>query len=186
MRLIAALGSIFLLVSTTSIKADIPTSSKHYQNADYDFSVDIPDNLLGCVSEDTNHGVSIFLDDRANCNDEHRPYVGVFANYNVATNAVTPRKLAVVYCGYQEAERTMWLIGWTLGRRAAAGCLQYFKDGRITVEIVTQRKTEPGNSEIWIDISAYLSTTAARYDRDMPAFRQIVRTVQIAPDGPLK
>ena len=49
--------------------------------------------------------------------------------------------------------------------------------------------TEDGlvqDPEAWIEIGAYLSTTAARYDRDLRIFREIVPTVRIAPDGPLK
>ena len=34
------------------------------------------------------------MDNRADCDGEHRPYVGVLSNYNVATNTVTPGKLA--------------------------------------------------------------------------------------------
>jgi hypothetical protein len=177
---------LLALDPTMSAQAEIPAPSKHYQNSDYEFSVDIPVHFLGCVSEDTNHGVAIFLDNREGCGGEHRPYVGVFANYNVATDAVTPRSLARVYCGYEKAERTVELSGWTISGRDAAGCRQYFKDGRITVEIVTQRKTEPLDPEIWIDISASLTTTVFRYERDMRVFREIVRTVRIAPDGPQK
>jgi hypothetical protein len=179
----------FLIVINLSASAnEIPATNQHYGNVDLQFSVDIPDHLLGCVSEDTNHGVEIFLDGRSGCDGgyELRPRAAVFAEYNVASDAVTPRGLARVDCGYQPSQRTVWLSGWKLGGRDAAGCRQYFKDGRITEEITTIRKTEPNNPEIWIDIAAYLSTTAARYDRDMRTFRQIVRTVRIAPDGPLK
>jgi hypothetical protein len=168
--------------------AEIPTRSQHYSNPDYQFSADIPDHLLGCVSENTDHGVDILLDHQPGCGTvtDQRPYADVFASYNVATNAVTPQMLAQVHCGYEKAERTVWLSGWTLGGRHASGCRQYFNDGRITVEIVTQRKTEPLDPEIWIDISASLTTTVFRYERDMRVFREIVRTVRIAPDGPLK
>ena len=103
-----------------------------------------------------------------------------------ASEVVTPRGLARVDCSYRPSQRTVWLSGWKLGGRDAAGCRQYFKDGRITEEITTIRKTEPNNPEIWIDVSAYLTTSSARYDRDMRVFRQIVRTIRIAPDGPLK
>ena len=92
--------------------------------------------------------------------------------------------LARVYCGYDKARRTVWLSGLILGGRPAAGCRQYFWGDRITVIVATQRKTEPENPEIWIDISASLTTTASRYNHDMRAFRKIVETVRIAPDGP--
>jgi hypothetical protein len=150
--------------------------------------ISLPDHLLGCVSENTDHGIDILLDHRPGCGSitDQRPYADVFASYNVATNAVTPQMLAQVRCGYEKTERTVWLSGWRLGDRDAAGCRQYFKDGRIRVEIVTQRKTEPRNPEIWIDLSASLTTTASRYEHDMSVFRKIVRTVRIAPDGPLE
>lgn len=189
MRLIWLLGAATLsAASSLSCAAEIPLHSRHYKNEDYQFSVDIPDHLLACVSENTNHGVDILLDDRPGCGSvtDQRPYADVFASYNVATNAVTPQMLARVYCGYEKAQRTVWLGGRTLGGRMAAGCRQYFKDGQITVTIATQRKTEPENPEAWIDISASLTTTASRYKSDMRVFREIVRTVRIAPDGPQK
>ncbi len=189
MRTVCLFGTAAVLVGISlSCAAEIPIRSQHYDNPKYQFSVDIPDHLLGCVSENTDHGIDILLDHRPGCGSvtDQRPYADVFASYNVATNAVTPQMLARVYCGYEKAGRTVWLSGWILGNRDAAGCRQYFKDGRITVEIVTQRTTEPRNPEIWIDISASLTTTASRYERDLRVFRQIVRTVRIAPDGPLE
>ena len=188
MKAVSVFGAAALIAFSLPCAAEIPTHSQHYQNPDYQFSADVPDHLLGCVSENTDHGIDILLDHRPGCGSvtDQRPYADVFASYNVATNADTPQMLAQVHCGYEKAERTVWLSGWRLDGRDAVGCRQYFKDGRITVEIVTQRKTEPRNPEIWIDISASLTTTASRYDHDMRVFRQIVRTVRIAPDDPLR
>jgi hypothetical protein len=181
-------SAIYFAVTVGAMAALVPAPSRHYESSEYEFSVEVPRGLLACVSDATDHGIDILLDRSLRCDRgyEDRPYVDIFASYNVATNAVTPQMLAQVHCGYEKAERTVWLSGWTLGGRHAFGCRQYFNDGRITVEIVTQRKTKPLDPEIWIDISASLTTTVFRYERDMRVFREIVRTVRIAPDGPLK
>ncbi len=50
---------------------------------------------------------------------------------------------------------------------------------------MTLRKNDPQNPEAWIEVDAYLSTTTARYEH-MRVFREIVRTVRIAPVGPLE
>jgi len=187
-KAISLFGVAALIAFCLPCAAEIPARSAHYSNPEYQFSVDIPDHLLGCVSENTDHGVDILLDHNPGCGrvTDQRPYVGVFANYNVATNAVTPRELARVYCNYDRSERTVWLSDWKLSGRDAAGCRQYFNDGQITLEITTLRRTEPHNPEIWIDVSAYLRTTASRYERDIREFRKIVQTIRIAPDGPQK
>jgi hypothetical protein len=180
--------AIYFATIVYAAAALVPASSGHYESSQYEFSVEVPKGLLACVSDATDHGIDILLARDLRCEDdyEYQPYVDVSANYNVATDAVTPKMLARLYCRHEKAERTVWLAEWTLGGRPTEGCRQYFKDGRITVQIVTQRKTEPRDSERWIDVSASMTTTISRYERDMRVFRQIVRTVRIAPDGPLK
>lgn len=180
--------AVYFAVSVGAAAALIPAPTPHYDNPNYDFSVDVPKQLLACVSDATNHGIDILLDLNLHCNRDYSnsPYVDIYGSYNVATNAVTAQMLARIYCGYEKAQRTVWLSGWTLGGRMAAGCRQYFKDGQITVTIATQRKTEPENPEAWINISASLTTTASRYKSDMRVFREIVQMVRIAPDGPRK
>jgi hypothetical protein len=187
-KVTAIVSAIYFAITAGAMAALVPAPSRHYESSEYEFSAEVPRGLLACVSDATDHGIDILLDRSLRCDSDYedRPYVDISANYNVATNAITPNMLARVYCRYREAERTIWLSGWTLGGRHAAGCRQYFNDGRITVEIVTQRKTEPRNAEIWIDISASLTTTASRYERDMREFRKIVQTIRIAPDGPQK
>lgn len=54
---------------------------------------------------------------------------------------------------------------------------------RNEIDLMVLRKTDPRDPESWIEIGAFLSTTAARYARDMRAFRRIVRSVRIVPDG---
>lgn len=78
----------------------------------------------------------------------------------------------------------VWLSNPTLGGRMAAGCRLYYDDNKIEIKLMTLRRTDPQNPEAWILAGAYLSTTAARYDRDMREFRKIVEAVRIAPDGP--
>ena len=51
---------------------------------------------------------------------------------------------------------------------------------------MTLRKTDAQDSEAWIEVGAFLSTTASRYKRDLLDFRNILQTVRIAPDGPQK
>ena len=40
-----------LMAHALSCAAETPVRSRHYNNPEYQFSVDVPDHLLGCVSE---------------------------------------------------------------------------------------------------------------------------------------
>ena len=189
MKQVTAIASAVYFVTTAGVAAAlIPAPSRHYESSEYEFSVEVPRGLHACVSDATDQGIDILLDHSLRCDRdyENEPFVDISASYNVAAKAITPKMLARVYCGYEKSDRTVQVTGWTLSGRVAAGCRQYFKDGRITVVIATQRKTAPRDLEAWIDISASLTTTAPRYDRDMRVFRKIVNTIRIAPDGPQK
>src|SRR3981081_1810140 len=105
-------------------------------------------------------------------------HVNVFASYNVAWEAKTPEGLARRYCREVEPRRIVSLRRATLGGRRAAGCRQYFNDGRISVTILTLRKTAPWAAR-WIIIGADLETTLVRYERDMREFRSTLRGVWI-------
>jgi len=147
------------------------------------------------MSEHTNHGVFIILENAAKCNDDtdRLPYVGVFANYNVGSEvhmrdqipARTPSQLARIECLDGAKGRIEWLHRVRLGGRRAAGCREYSNDGRISVRIVTLRKT-PESADVWIEVSADLETTADRYNDDMRIFRSVLETVWIHPDGPVE
>jgi hypothetical protein len=185
MRALGLFGAAALVAITLPCSADIPTGSPHYDNSKYQFSVDIPDHLLGCVSENTDDGIAIPLNDHTGCETvtDHPPYATVYGSYNVATGVKTPGGLARLYCRGPEVRRAVPLRNWTLGGRAAAGCRLYLDRDRIEMSLMTFRKTDPQASEAWIEVGAYLSTTASRYESDMRKFREIVRTVRIAPDG---
>ncbi len=166
----------------------MPAPSRHYSNLDYEFSVEIPVGLLGCVTKETNNGVDILLDRHLSCDDDYRNrrFVDVSANYNTAGEASTPSELAKVYCRDDEAREIFRLKGWRLGGRSASGCRVYFNSGIIIIKLMTLRKTDPRNPEVWITVNAQLTTSSSRYAQDMRLFRKIVRTIRIAPDGPLK
>jgi hypothetical protein len=98
--------SLFAAATSIAISlpcaAEIPTRSHRYSNADYQFSVDIPNHLQGCVSKDTNDGVEIPLDYSTGCAvvTTRPPFATVFANYNVATGVNTLEGLATLTgCG---------------------------------------------------------------------------------------
>lgn len=178
------------------VNAQIPApDARHYRNVDYQFSLDLPQGFSACVSERTNHGVYIVLTPGTRCggeNDQMR-YIGIFANYNVGSEtrtrdhlpARTPAQLARIYCPSRERRAIEWLYEVTFGGRKAAGCRQCFENGRISVWLVTLRKTA-ASADGWIEVSAYLQTTAARYRSDRRIFRRVLKTVWIHPDGPLK
>lgn len=168
--------------------AEIPLHSQRYSNIDYQFSVNIPAHLTACVSEDTNNGVEISLDHEIGCDKitNKPPFATVFANYNVATGVKTQEGLAKLNCYGPEVRGTILLSNWALGGRHAGGCRLYLDQDEIEVKLMTLRKTDPQNPEAWVEVGAYLSTTTARYESDMRKFREIVRTIRIAPDGPLK
>lgn len=175
-----------LIAAALQCSAEVPIRSQHYSNSKYEFSVDIPDHLLGCASENTDDGVAFPLSSRTECRTvtDHPGYATVYGSYNVASGAKTPRELARLYCRGPEVKRVAPLNDWTLGGRAAAGCRLYLDRGGIEVKLITLRKTDPKNPEAWIEIGAYLSTTAARYEHDLREFRKIVESIRIAPDGP--
>jgi hypothetical protein len=123
--------------------------------------------------------------------DDRVPYIVFSASYNVGSEvstqdqkpAQTPAVLARIYCPDRDKLWIEWLRHITLGGRRAAGCRQYFHDGRISMWIATLRKTRE-DAAVWIEVSAYLKTTIDRYQGDMRIFRQVLRTVWIHPDGP--
>lgn len=100
-----------LVVMSISAAAQIPIHSRHYKNPNYGFSVEIPDHLLGCISQDTNHGIDIMLDRRHGCGriTDDRPYADVDANYNVASGASTTEALAQMRCREPPVRRIIWL-----------------------------------------------------------------------------
>jgi hypothetical protein len=64
--------------------------------------------MSGCVSDNTDDGVAIPLDNHTGCTSvtDHPPYATVYGSYNVATEAKTPEGLhdciaAVRRCGAQ-------------------------------------------------------------------------------------
>jgi hypothetical protein len=188
MRVVGLFGAAALVTVALPCSADIPASSQHYNNSKYQFSVEIPNYLLGCVSENTDDGVAIPLDNHTGCKSvtDHPPYATVYGSYNVATRVKTADELARLYCRGPEVWRTVSLRNWTLGGRTAAGCRLYVDRDGIEIKLMTLRKTDPQDSEAWIEVGAYLSTTASRYDRDLRVFRKIMQTIRIAPDRPRK
>jgi len=184
-----AFALISCVVGAVHARAQIPAfDRKHYENEKYQFSVDLPQGFVACVSEHTNHGVVIYLDRAVQCRDEHEgvAYVEISANYN-SSEVRTLARLARISCGpspFEPASRRVeWVRGATLGGRRAAGCRQYFKDGDVSVSIIILRKTD-GPVSGWIEVSAYLRTTLDRYQGDLRIFRRVLKTVWIHPDGP--
>lgn len=155
---------------------------RHYQNMDYGFSIEIPDHLSGCVSEDgANHGVAILLDPRSHCGDDDRmPHINVYADYNMPGDADTPERLAQIDCPDPTAREVVFLKGWFLGSRKAAGCRKIFGRDKILVDLFTFRGARS------IIVGADMITTTARYDRDMGEFRRLVQSIRVAPDEPRK
>ncbi len=188
MRMVGLFGAVALAAVALCSSADVPTSSQHYNNSKYQFSVDVPEHFLGCVSENTDDGVTIPLDYHTGCKSvtDHAPYATVYGSYNVATGVKTPEGLARLYYPGPQVRRTVPLRNWTLGGRAAAGCRRYLDRDGTEIKLMTLRKTDAQDSEAWIEVGAFLSTTASRYKRDLLDFRNILQTVRIAPDGPQK
>jgi hypothetical protein len=169
--------------------------ARRYENVDYQFAVVIPPGLRACKisSPCPNHGIWLPLSAHDTCNDDpHVPYVYVEAHYNAAsetdaptyTPARTPGQLARVECRYRSPARISWLPPIRLAGRSAAGCRQYFDDGRISLYIVTLRKTEAWAAQ-WIVVGVGLETTGARHETDMRGFHAVVKNLWIHPDGPL-
>lgn len=201
-RLIASGLLLFLANGAAQAASPAPTcfptpilDARRYENVDYQFAVAIPRGLRACKISSLcpNHGIWLPLSAHDTCNDDpHVPYVYVDAHYNAAsevdtpthTPARTPGQLARVECRYRSPARINWLPPIALGGRSAAGCRQYFNDGRVSVYIVTLRKTEAWAAQ-WVVVGAGLETTAARYETDMRGFRGVVKTVRIHPDGAL-
>jgi hypothetical protein len=130
-RLALVFGLAPLIVDLPVARGEVLTPDPRlYINVDYQFSAELPRGYPACVSEHTNHGVEILLDRQAGWKDDDGvPHIVLFANYNVATEAETPERLAHFECGYRTFQRIVWLRRVTFGRRKAAGCRRYM-DGK--------------------------------------------------------
>lgn len=161
-------------------------NARQYRNVDYEFSVDIPPSLRGCMTSppNPNHGLWIPLD-RTRCDesDQRSADIDVSADYNAAGDADTAEGLAAIECRWRRARHIVWLKGERISGRKAAGCRRQFDDGHIEVTFIVLRKTNRTNPLSWIQISADLITTPARYAADMRTFRRVRRGVWVHPDG---
>lgn len=182
-------GLMLSAFCATTANGQIPVPDpKHYQNDDYQFSIDLPQGLPACMSQHTDHGVFIYLDRASKCPDQNNevPYIGVFANYNT-DEARDLSELARIDCRPSRfppvPRRIKRLRDTILGGRNAISCRQYFPGGKVLLSIETLRKTGQDVS-VWIEIAAHLDTTVRRYKRDRRIFRQVLKTVWIHPDGP--
>lgn len=161
-------------------------NTKKYENIDYQFSVEIPRGLRGCMTSapNPNHGVWLPLDG-APCSaaDDQRPYISVNANYNTAEIGNTPQAIAAAECRWRKARQIVWLGDERIGDRKAAGCRRSFADGHIEVSYIVLRKTGD-NPLAWIEVGADLVTTPTRYAADRRVFRRVLRGIRVHPDGP--
>ncbi len=156
--------------------ADKPAPDpSRYNNIDYQFSVKLPKGFLACVGEITNSGVVILLQQSKRCDGNYFKSPGIFVNadYNAAGDADTAWGLAKIECRWQGARHIIWLHGESISGRKAAGCRRSFADGHIEVTYIVLRKTDH-SALTWIEISADLITTPARYAADMRVFRRVL------------
>jgi hypothetical protein len=152
----------------------------------YEFSVDIPPSLRGCMTSapNPNQGVWIPLD-RTPCSnpDDRSAYIAISSFYNAAGDADTAWGSAEIHCRWQMARHIVWLRGVKISGRKAAGCRRSFDDGHIEVTFTVLRKTDESPLS-WIEISADLITTQARYAADLRVFRRVLPGIWVHPDGP--
>jgi hypothetical protein len=184
-RLLTRWAASLALVLALCGQIAIP-NSRRYSNVDYQFAVNIPHGLRGCMTArpNPNHGLWIPLD-RSRCDDpdERPPYIGIHADYNAAGDADTAAGLAAIECHWRMPRHIVWLHDERISGRKAAGCRRSFDDGHLEVAFIVLRKTGR-NPLSWIEISADLITTPARYTGDMHVFQQVLRGVWVHPDGP--
>jgi hypothetical protein len=183
-------NALLLATVAAPVCTEVPTLDlRHYRNVDYEFSVEIPRSLLACMVSPPcpNHGLWTPLEPVSSCIDSHdgHRYIDVDAEYNTAFEATTPARLAAVECRWRGARYIVWLRGERISGRNAAGCRRDFPDGHVEVRLIVLRKTEPWRAR-WIQISADLVTTPARYRADMRVFRRVLRGIWVHPDGPLR
>jgi hypothetical protein len=174
------------LLAALPATADRPAPNVQlYQNSDYQFSVKLPHGYLACVGEITNHGVVMLLDHNAHCDGpyDNVRHIDVNADYNAAGDADTAWGLAEIECRWQGARHIVWLLGASISGRKAAGCRRSFADGHIEVTYIVLRKTDH-SALTWIEVSADLITTPARYAADMRVFRRVLPGIWVHPDGP--
>ena len=164
----------------------VPTPLQ-YRNVDYQFTVSVPSDLRACMNSPPcpNHGVWFPLDGSSCTHDTEgsSQYIAVNANYNAAGEADTAERLASIECRWEGAKDIVWLRDETISARPAAGCRRHFADGHIEVTYLVLRKTDHSPLQ-WIEISADLITTPARYEKDMGVFRRVLPGIWVHPDGP--
>lgn len=164
----------------------IPNAGQ-YQNVDYEFAVNIPTGLHACMNSSPcpNHGIWVPLG-RSHCDSDTQnasPYVTINADYNAAGDADTAWGLAEIECQWRHAKDIVWLRGMKISGREAAGCRRSFDDGHIEVTFIVLRKTDESPLS-WIEISADLITTPARYAADLRVFRRVLPGIWVHADGP--
>jgi hypothetical protein len=183
-RIVAWIAAAAFIVGPPA--ADMPAPNQtRYNNVDYQFSVKLPKGFLACVGEITNTGVVILLQHSKRCDGNYFGGPGIFVNadYNAAGDADTAWGLAEIHCRWQMARHIVWLHGQRISGRKAAGCRRSFDDGHIEVTWIVLRKTDH-SPLTWIEISADLITTPARYIADMRVLQQVLPGIWVHPDGP--
>lgn len=183
-RSLRSLGVGFLAGLTFPLLAYAET----YRNAEFGFSVDVPDGAPTCRGEppEHNHGLDIFLDDGADgCRDLlKRPFVGIFATYNAMFDP-NPEAHLQLLCNADDGKLTEPPDGLRIDGRHSAICRLERTDGWIEVRIVAQNVeiseadaltegTVPG-----VNYEILLRTKPERYHVDLVELRTILSTVHI-------
>jgi hypothetical protein len=139
---------------------------------------------LACVGEITNRGIVMLLD------REHDAMALMTTSGISMLRPITmlPEMrirpgLAEIECRWEMARHIVWLHGVRISGRKAAGCRRSFADGHVEVTWIVLRKTDH-SPLTWIEISADLITTPARYAADLRVFRRVLPGIWVHADGP--
>jgi len=158
------------------------------RSEEFRFAVAVPSNMVSCkeASGDHVHGVSLLLDSTSEkCNSSKlQPYIGFFGDYNVLESD-SPKDAIRLLCKTGRIRSSM-VRGAALafpGHRSAV-CVRNNEGGWVSVFVVAQAGTWPDDTgqrsnTAYINYTAELRTTQARFNVDLRVFKHVLSNVEV-------
>jgi len=158
-------------------------SAGTYENADYDYSVDLPDGFQQCQPGGADHGPGFYLDgpaaDDGCATSLGRPAITVSPEYETLfdTNLTTARRRA---CHYEHGRLRPAPAGLHFANIPTQSCRIDFANGWTGVLVIAGRFAHK-DGDVSTLYEAWLQTRPWRWKADLATFRRVVATVRVNP-----
>lgn len=170
------------LVATANANGSHPI-----ENKEFGFILKVPSGEVICTegSGGHHHGFSFLLQpNRRGCKSSiPQRYVGIYGDYNVLNFRSPDQWLHILCQQKQPSLEPKVLVHLTFPQRKSAACIKHDKNGWVDVFVTAQAGRWPGNDSSsqtpYINYTAQLHTTSARFNEDMKKFREILSGVEI-------